>query len=175
MHIAAHIDAGANGELALSLFIDGPQKREKKKLMIPGRIRGSILNQIFKFVNRNYVGTTFLFSLLADAVAWFVLTMQRILYFDKPFLTTGFYLFNFQFLYFSVHLFFSSIYLDPFLGGRSVVRQSYDVRVEGKDVFMGNVAFLRCIVPDHVRDFVAVTAWYREDVVLLPERADTCK
>lgn len=106
MHIAAHIDAGANGELALSLFIDGPQKREKKKLMIPGRIRGSILNQIFKFVNRNYVGTTFLFSLLADAVAWFVLTMQRILYFDKPFLTTGFYLFNFQFLYFSVHLFF---------------------------------------------------------------------
>lgn len=81
-------------------------KEREKKIMIPGRIRGSSLNQIFKFVNRNYVGTTFLFSLLADAVAWFVLTMQRILYFDKPFLTTGFYLFNFQFLYFSVHLFF---------------------------------------------------------------------
>lgn len=57
----------------------------------------------------------------------------------------------------------------------AVVRQAYDVRVEGKEVFLGNVAFLRCIVPDHVKDYVTVSAWYREDVLLLPERADICK
>lgn len=57
----------------------------------------------------------------------------------------------------------------------AVVRQSYEVRIEGTEVFLGNVAFLRCVVPDHVKEHVVVTAWYREDTILLPERADICK
>lgn len=63
-HIASHTDAKANGELASPLTVHKRAKiKESKKIMIPGRIRRSILNQIFKFVNRNYVGN-FLVSLL---------------------------------------------------------------------------------------------------------------
>lgn len=57
----------------------------------------------------------------------------------------------------------------------AVVRKPYDIQVEGKDVFIGNVAFLRCFVPEYVRDFVAVTSWYRGEEILLPELADVGK
>lgn len=53
-----------------------------------------------------------------------------------------------------------------------VVRQPYDIRVEGNEVFMGNVAFLRCVLPEHVRKFVVVSAWFRDDEELLAEAAD---
>lgn len=49
----------------------------------------------------------------------------------------------------------------------SVVSQSYDIRVEGNEVFSGNVAFLRCFVPEHVRKHVAVTSWFRGEEELL--------
>lgn len=56
----------------------------------------------------------------------------------------------------------------------AVVRKFYDVRVEGKDVYLGNVAFLRCFIPEYVREYVKVTSWYRDDEILLPELADIC-
>ncbi|XP_031617665.1 Down syndrome cell adhesion molecule-like protein Dscam2 isoform X3 [Contarinia nasturtii] len=54
----------------------------------------------------------------------------------------------------------------------AVVRQPYDIRVDGSEVFMGNVAFLRCFIPEHVRKFVAVSSWFRGDEELLAEMAD---
>lgn len=51
----------------------------------------------------------------------------------------------------------------------------YDIRVEGNEVFLGNVAFLRCFVPEHVRKYVAVTSWFRGDEELLAELADMGK
>lgn len=53
-----------------------------------------------------------------------------------------------------------------------VVRQPYDIRVDGSEVFMGNVAFLRCFIPEHVRKFVVVSSWFRGDEELLAEMAD---
>lgn len=40
---------------------------------------------------------------------------------------------------------------------------------------MGNVAFLKCFIPEHVRDYVKVVSWYRGDDILLPELADVGK
>ncbi|GAB0086059.1 hypothetical protein DMENIID0001_000430 [Sergentomyia squamirostris] len=54
----------------------------------------------------------------------------------------------------------------------AVVRQEYDIRVDGKDVIIGNTAFLHCHIPEPVRDYVTVTSWYRGDEVLLPELSD---
>ncbi|XP_055715988.1 cell adhesion molecule Dscam2 isoform X2 [Phlebotomus papatasi] len=54
----------------------------------------------------------------------------------------------------------------------AVARQQYDIRVDGKDVILGNTAFLHCHIPEHVRDYVSVTSWYRGDEVLLPEISD---
>lgn len=56
-----------------------------------------------------------------------------------------------------------------------VVRQRYDVRVDGKEVLLGNVALLRCFVPEHVKDYVSVTSWQRGDEQLLAELADMGK
>lgn len=56
-----------------------------------------------------------------------------------------------------------------------MVRQRYDVRVDGKEVLLGNVAFLRCFVPEHVKDYVSVTSWQRGDEQLLAELADMGK
>lgn len=53
----------------------------------------------------------------------------------------------------------------------TVVSQMYDIRVEGNEVYAGNVAYLRCFVPDHVRKYVAVTAWFRGDEEILAELA----
>lgn len=68
-------------------------------------------------------------------------------------------------LCFSKYIFF------PF----SVVRKPYEIRVDNKEVFMGNVAFLKCFIPEHVRDYVKVVSWYRGDDILLPELADIGK
>lgn len=54
----------------------------------------------------------------------------------------------------------------------AVVRNAFDVRVESKDIMLGNVAFLRCLVPDTVRDIVKVTAWQRGEELHVPEQAD---
>lgn len=53
-----------------------------------------------------------------------------------------------------------------------MVRREYDVRIDGKEVLLGNVAFLRCFVPEHVKDYVSVTSWQRGDEQLLAELAD---
>lgn len=60
----------------------------------------------------------------------------------------------------------------PFHFFFAVVRQPYDIRVEGYEVFVGNVAFLRCFIPEHVRNFVVVSSWFRGDEELLAEMAD---
>lgn len=49
---------------------------------------------------------------------------------------------------------------------RAIVRQSYELQVEGKEVFMGNVAFLRCLIPAHVKEFIEISSWYSGDEVL---------
>lgn len=52
-----------------------------------------------------------------------------------------------------------------------VVIQPYDIRVEGTEVFLGNVAFLRCFIPEHVRKYVTATSWFRGDEELLADLA----
>lgn len=55
----------------------------------------------------------------------------------------------------------------------AVVRAPYEVRVEGaRDVQLGAVAFLRCTVPESMREYVRVTAWQRGDETIVPEQAD---
>lgn len=57
----------------------------------------------------------------------------------------------------------------------AVINTPYDIWVDGKEVFMGNVAFLRCFIPDHVKDYVSATSWYRDEEILLPELSDIGK
>lgn len=56
-----------------------------------------------------------------------------------------------------------------------VVRQPYDIRVEANEGFLGNVAFLRCFIPEHVRKFVVVSSWFRGDEELHAEMVDMGK
>lgn len=44
---------------------------------------------------------------------------------------------------------------------RGIVHEFYDVKIEGFDVLLNNVAFLKCIVPLHMRERVEITSWYR--------------
>lgn len=56
-----------------------------------------------------------------------------------------------------------------------VVSQPYDIRVEGNEVYLGNVAFLRCFISEHARKYVAVLSWFRGDEELHAEMADIGK
>lgn len=56
-----------------------------------------------------------------------------------------------------------------------VVSQPYDIRVEGNEVYSGNVAFLRCFISEHARKYVAVLSWFRGDEELHAEMADIGK
>jgi hypothetical protein len=49
---------------------------------------------------------------------------------------------------------------------RGIVNQFYEVKVEGHEVLLNNVAFLKCVVPLHIREHVEITSWYRGDEVL---------
>ena len=49
---------------------------------------------------------------------------------------------------------------------RGVVRQSYELQVDGKEVFMGNVAFLKCLIPVHVKEFIEISSWHCGDETL---------
>ena len=49
---------------------------------------------------------------------------------------------------------------------RAIIHQSYDVKVEGHEVFLNNIAFLKCTVSSHIREFVEITSWYRGDELL---------
>lgn len=49
---------------------------------------------------------------------------------------------------------------------RAIIQQPYDVKVEGHEVFLNNVAFLKCTVSSHMREFVEITSWYRGDELL---------
>lgn len=55
---------------------------------------------------------------------------------------------------------------------RGVVHQFYEVKVEGHEVILNNVAFLKCVVPVHVREHVEITSWYRGEE-LLTDNGDT--
>lgn len=44
---------------------------------------------------------------------------------------------------------------------RGIVHELYDVKIDGVDVLLNNAAFLKCIVPVHVRERVEITSWYR--------------
>lgn len=57
---------------------------------------------------------------------------------------------------------------------RATSQESYEVKMEGRDVFLNNVAFLRCIIPSHVKEYVEVSSWYRGDEILT-ENADISK
>lgn len=57
----------------------------------------------------------------------------------------------------------------------SVVRQKYDIKVETREAFIGNAAYLRCTIPSNVQEFVRVSAWYRGEEVFMPERLDIGK
>ena len=49
---------------------------------------------------------------------------------------------------------------------RGIVHQYYEVKVEAHEVFLNNVAFLKCVVPLHVREHVEITSWYRGEDLL---------
>jgi hypothetical protein len=49
---------------------------------------------------------------------------------------------------------------------RSIIRQNYNIQVEGRDVYLGNVAFLKCVIPSHVKFYVEVSAWYRGEEMM---------
>lgn len=49
---------------------------------------------------------------------------------------------------------------------RGIVHEFYEVKVEGHEVLLNNVAFLKCVVPLHMREHVEITSWYRDEEVL---------
>ncbi|XP_071452909.1 cell adhesion molecule Dscam1 [Hetaerina americana] len=55
---------------------------------------------------------------------------------------------------------------------RAVIRQDYEVQVYRTHVLLGNAAVLRCVIPPFVRDYVTVTAWLRDDALILPGASD---
>ncbi|XP_053686439.1 cell adhesion molecule Dscam2 [Sabethes cyaneus] len=55
---------------------------------------------------------------------------------------------------------------------RAIVRQTYDIKVTTNDVGLGSTAFLQCNISPHVREFVYVTAWYRDKEMLPADRSD---
>lgn len=57
---------------------------------------------------------------------------------------------------------------------RGIIHQFYDVKIDGTDVFLNNVAFLRCSIPQHMREFVEVTTWFRGEEALT-ENSDISK
>lgn len=57
---------------------------------------------------------------------------------------------------------------------RGIIHQYYDVKIDGTDVHLNNVAFLRCSVPAHLREFVEVTTWFRGEEALT-ENSDISK
>lgn len=63
------------------------------------------------------------------------------------------------------------LYFPPFV----VISQPYDIRVEGNEVFSGNVAFLRCFISEHARKYVVVLSWLRGDEELHADMADIGK
>lgn len=55
---------------------------------------------------------------------------------------------------------------------RAIVRQPYEILIEKTDVVLGSTAFLQCNISPHAREFVQVSAWYRDKEMLIPERSD---
>lgn len=51
----------------------------------------------------------------------------------------------------------------------SVVRRSFNIRVENNDAYLGNSALLKCHIPEYVRNYVIVSNWFRDEEVLLPD------
>ncbi|XP_055385270.1 cell adhesion molecule Dscam2 isoform X2 [Condylostylus longicornis] len=55
---------------------------------------------------------------------------------------------------------------------QAVIRRNFHVRVDNTEVYMGNSALLRCVVPEYVKQYVTVSSWYKGDEVLLPDLSD---
>lgn len=55
---------------------------------------------------------------------------------------------------------------------RAIVRQPYEILIEKTDVVLGSTAFLQCNISPHAREFVQVSAWYRDKEMLIPDRSD---
>ncbi|KAG8198699.1 hypothetical protein JTE90_023471 [Oedothorax gibbosus] len=54
---------------------------------------------------------------------------------------------------------------------RGVLYQAFEARVYDEFVIKGNIGVLRCNLPSHVRDYVKVTSWKRDDgLVILQQR-----
>lgn len=49
---------------------------------------------------------------------------------------------------------------------RGIIHELYEVKIEGHEVLLNNVAFLKCIVPLHMREHIEITSWYRGEEVL---------
>lgn len=58
---------------------------------------------------------------------------------------------------------------------QTVVRQPYEIIVEKTDVVLGSTAFLQCNISPHAREFVHVSAWYRDMEMLITDRSDLGK
>lgn len=54
------------------------------------------------------------------------------------------------------------------------MHEFYDVKVDGHEVLLNNVAFLKCVVPLHLREYVEITSWYRGEE-LLTDNSDISK
>lgn len=49
---------------------------------------------------------------------------------------------------------------------RGIVQEFYEVKVEGNEVLLSNAAFLKCVVPLHVREHVKLTSWFQGEELL---------
>uniref|UniRef100_T1JL51 Ig-like domain-containing protein n=1 Tax=Strigamia maritima TaxID=126957 RepID=T1JL51_STRMM len=54
-----------------------------------------------------------------------------------------------------------------------IVKQYYEVQVYDEYVIRGNTAVLKCQVPSFVRDYVRVTSWLVDDVLISSTNANS--
>ncbi|XP_051862940.1 cell adhesion molecule Dscam2 isoform X2 [Drosophila albomicans] len=55
---------------------------------------------------------------------------------------------------------------------QAVLRRQFHVHVEAAEVYLGNSALVKCVIPEFVRPYVRVISWHRGNEILLPESSE---
>ncbi|KAH8408036.1 hypothetical protein KR222_011729 [Zaprionus bogoriensis] len=55
---------------------------------------------------------------------------------------------------------------------QAVVRRQFQVHVENTEVFIGNSALIKCVIPEYVQHYVRISTWHRGEETLLPDSLD---
>lgn len=56
-----------------------------------------------------------------------------------------------------------------------MVRRQFHVHIGNTEVYIGNSAIIKCIIPEYVRSYVRITSWHRGEETLLPESSNVGK